>query len=137
MSRSLLRSLLALATLLAAPMVARADSPYLAHGGWYGGWGSYIAPSIRTPPYFAVRPPVYYGDQYARPYGISPYPAPPQVTAPPSYQARQMTSAATVRSNPYCEGCNATRSIRVSEPTVAGPVRTNPFVAHEARVAER
>ena len=42
---------------------------------------------LPLPPYFALHPPVYYGTRYARPYGVSPFAAPPQVQVPSDYAA--------------------------------------------------
>ena len=47
--------------------------------GFFGGLGAgyyrhpYRWGRVPTPPYFALHPPVYYGQQYRRPYGVSPF----------------------------------------------------------------
>lgn len=80
--------------------------------GFYQPYGIRYSTSVRTPPYFALNPPVYYGSRYARPYGASPFASPPLVTAPASYQARLATEFAgpgprpigPTLCNPYCGG---------------------------------
>jgi hypothetical protein len=53
-------------------------------GGYYGGFNGFaIQPYVAAPPYFAIHPPVYYGKRYTRPYGVSPFAAPPQLQTNP------------------------------------------------------
>ena len=57
-----------------------------------------------APPYFAIHPPVYYGQRYYRPYGASPYAAWPQLQANPDYAPRagsQPTSGGMIITNPH------------------------------------
>lgn len=96
--------------------------------GFYQPYGARYGTSLRTPPYFATNPPVYYGARYARPYGISPFAAPPSVSAPASYRARlrtQFQTSATV--NPYII---QSAHVKPEAATVAkkGDVQQNPFV---------
>ena len=56
--------------------------------GFYQPYGATYGTSLKTPPYFATSPPVYYGSRHARPYGLSPFAAPPMVTAGKNYQSR-------------------------------------------------
>jgi hypothetical protein len=77
-------------------------NPAFAPFGFYQPYGAQYGTSLRTPPYFALNPPVYYGTRYARPYGVSPFASPPLVQAPAGYQAQ--VSPAFVRppvNNPY------------------------------------
>ncbi len=97
--------------LLACPSPAKADDglamAYLFGYGGYGGYGggrgmqSYNA----NVPYFALHPPVYYGERYARPYGASPFAAWPQLQANSAYAPRPLAEHAQVIANPYCETC--------------------------------
>lgn len=56
------------------------------------GYGAANTPTIRSfvpaPPYFALHPPVYYGQKYTRPYGESPFAAWPQLRSPAGYYPR-------------------------------------------------
>lgn len=55
------------------------------HGGCHNGFGLFpigtigFAPRSEEPPYFAKFPPVYYSHIVRRPYGVSPYAAPPGI----------------------------------------------------------
>lgn len=49
--------------------------------GFYQPYGANYGTSLKTPPYFALNPPVYYGTRHARPYGLSPFASPPMVAA--------------------------------------------------------
>jgi hypothetical protein len=80
--------------------------------GFYQPYGIRYSTSVRTPPYFALNPPVYYGSRYARPYGASPFASPPLLSAPSSYQVRP--AAAFVQ----------------PMPTPIGPQVCNPYCAH-------
>lgn len=55
-----------------------------------------FSPRHEAPPYFAQFPPVYYSGIVARPYGVSPYAAPPGI-APVEMQVPQPVSV----TNPY------------------------------------
>lgn len=75
--------------------------------GFYPAYGLRYSTSVRTPPHFALNPPVYYGNRYARPYGVSPFAWPPQLGGPTAYRARPMARTAEFVSgpllhNPYC-----------------------------------
>ncbi|TWU39665.1 hypothetical protein [Novipirellula artificiosorum] len=98
---------------------------------FYGGFGG----GYRTPPYFAMHPPVYYGARYARPYGMSPFPASPMVTAPESYRGRlesEFIQPGVPRVNHSSNPCvSCSTAFSVEEPA-QGPVRSNPFVEGEA-----
>jgi len=95
--------------------------------GFYQPYGAQYGTSIRTPPYFATNPPVYYGQRYARPYGISPFAAPPAVSAPASYTAQPATAfVAPPVMNPYTSpGCS----------DCLGEIKRNPYVSEPDRVA--
>lgn len=63
------------------------------NGGFYGGLGlGYGYPFVTSAqacaprvPYFALHPPVYYGQRYTRPYGASPFASPPMLQANSNY----------------------------------------------------
>ncbi len=134
------------------PGLAEAGSPYAGSaftGGYYGGIGQFFNPysfppstSVRTPPYFAVHPPVYYSTRHARPYGMSPFAAPPMVGPGPRYQGRPRTEPIrpVLFENTFCEGegeevvpsteavVPETAAVHAS-PRPRGPVRENPFVS--------
>jgi hypothetical protein len=65
----------------------------------FGGVGFNI--NNQTPPYFAMHPPVYYGQRYSRPYGVSPFATWPQLQANPAYAPSPYTHRSTVIANPY------------------------------------
>lgn len=111
--------------------------------GFYQPYGATYGTSLRTPPYFATNPPVYYGARHSRPYGLSPFAAPPQVSPAANYQSRLRTQfeqppvpTPQPLSNPYLCG-NQTHSITVAKAKAnLGPVRMNPFNEPESRVAK-
>lgn len=130
--------------------------------GFYQPYGIQYRSSVPTPPYFSVNPPVYYGTRHYRPYGISPFAAPPQVTAPASYEGSAAASGIRSRNytgpvgNPFVCQSDSPGASSVHDETVsvddgrseqlvttkaftAGKVQTNPFVStevHFARVQE-
>ncbi len=78
---------------LTSGTAARAcDGDGLAMAYLFGGYGGFNnQPRVfnnYTPPYFALHPPVYYGDRYYRPYGVSPFATWPQVQANPNYSPK-------------------------------------------------
>ena len=115
--------------------------------GFYQPYGAHYATSLPTPPYFALNPPVYYGSRYSRPYGLSPFAAPPMMDAPADYRGK--LAPQFVRppvNNPYivepcatgCASASANKtsslaSVKLSASKL-GEVQLNPFVS---RVAQR
>ncbi len=72
--------------------------------GYNGGWN--VRPAVVnnfTPPYFAMHPPVYYGERYYRPYGDSPFASWPQLQANPAYMPRTqpLNQSLTTIDNPH------------------------------------
>lgn len=66
------------------------DGLGLAYLFGYGGvGGTRIQSYTPAPPYFALHPPVYYGQRYTRPYGVSPFAAWPQLQPNASYAPQQ------------------------------------------------
>lgn len=122
-------------------------------GGFYGsfGYGDYqpygmrYSTSVRTPPYFAVNPPVYYGARHTRPYGISPFASLPVVSAPSSYTGSRATLNDPPRtggvSGVPAETCNPCVSRSASVPAASSPaiglVQVNPYVADDTRLAKK
>lgn len=117
--------------------------------GFYQPYGATYGTSLRTPPYFALNPPVYYGARYARPYGLSPFAAPPMMDAPADYRGRLASPFVRPPVNnpfiaePCATGCAkaetseaATGELVSISGTKQGEVRLNPF-AMEPTDAER
>ncbi|WP_231602664.1 hypothetical protein [Neorhodopirellula pilleata] len=128
--------------------------------GFYQPYGIQYRSSVATPPYFSVNPPVYYGTRHYRPYGISPFAAPPQVTAPAGYHGQPGASGVRSRhysgpvGNPFiCRSDSVPSASTSSDETVSnasnggqtqqvanaftpGKVQTNPFVATEVQLAQ-
>jgi hypothetical protein len=114
--------------------------------GFYQPYGAVYGNSLRTPPYFALNPPVYYGARYARPYGLSPFAAPPMLGTPDSYRGSlRHDFIEPVEATPG-PACNPFIHCRADSATAAnfasakmGEVRLNPFVVDseaEALVAK-
>jgi hypothetical protein len=70
------------------------------YGGLGGiGWQSYTP----APPYFALHPPVYYGQRFTRPYGVSPFAAWPQLQPNAAYAPQaHVERAPAIRSETIC-----------------------------------
>lgn len=108
--------------------------------GFYQPYGARYGTSIRTPPYFATNPPVYYGARHARPYGLSPFASPPLVTASPDYKSRlrtQFLQPQVPTPQPLCNPCvSQSSSVNKLEPAL-GVVRNNPFVESTDLIAQK
>ena len=158
MKRLLVVAFLALsATVVSSP---QASAQYPANYGFFP-WGFYqpygarYGTAIRTPPYFATNPPVYYGARHARPYGLSPFASPPLVQPADSCRSRLRSkfSVPPPRPRPSAPLCNpcvshsktikkAADSELVQENEsvqekefVLGKVRINPFVEPNDQIA--
>lgn len=144
MKRFLLASLLALAASVVITDTASAQYPgnlgFLPYG-FYQPYGARYGTSLRTPPYFATNPPVYYGARHARPYGLSPFAAPPQVNAGGDYKSRlrmQFQQPAVPTPQPICNPCISHGVQHNSAAKVTkGLVQTNPFVEPVDRIAKK
>ncbi len=119
--------------------------------GFYQPYGANYGTSLKTPPYFALNPPVYYGGRHARPYGLSPFASPPMVGAGENYQSRLRvqfqqprvpTPGPAARGDMRCNPCleqpgNAivpkviTPAAEEVQANALGAVRLNPFVAND------
>lgn len=78
----------------------------------------YVRPSEEIP-YFAKFPPVYYSHIVPRPYGVSPYAAPPGIV-PTEYMVQPMTQPEVIR-NPYVDQAPAAAAEEGSAPEVEAP----------------
>ena len=120
--------------------------------GFYQPYGAQYGTSLRTPPYFATNPPVYYGARHSRPYGLSPFAAPPMVSAGQNYRSQLRSEFIQPRTPTYapatgldencgCAACASADPHRVAHhKTVAfklGQVQSNPFVVKEERIAQK
>jgi len=141
----LLTGVLVLVALCAAPSLTRAydgccpqswlDAPGFGCGGSLYGLGY-----IPVPPYYALHPPVYYGQQYYRSYGESPF-------ARTDYSSRPQRIRAQVIINPFVEqpapsaappAPPADEAKPAPDQVTAGPqVIINPYYQVEPKVASR
>lgn len=125
---------------------AQGPSPYgFLPYGFYQPYGAQYGSSIRTPPYFATNPPVYYGARHSRPYGLSPFAAPPLVVAGDDYRSRlrlQFEHPRVPTPAPLCNpyiipgAAPAVEVIEAPEPQL-GAVQRNPFVDQADRLAKK
>lgn len=118
--------------------------------GFYQPYGGTYGTSLKTPPYFALNPPVYYGTRHARPYGLSPFASQPMVTAGKNYQSRLRvqfeqprvpTPGPAPRGDTRCNPCleDPGKSIvpetlapgKATQALAVGSVRLNPFVTDD------
>ena len=150
MKRYLVASLLALAAAVMTSESASAQTLPAPYGflpyGFYQPYGATYGNSIRTPPYFATNPPVYYGARHARPYGLSPFASPPMVMPGERYRSRlrsQFLQPRVPTPAPLCNPCvSKSKAVppkaKVSEAKLAkvGEVRRNPFVEQLDHVAK-
>ncbi len=106
--------------------------------GFYQPYGAHYGTSLRTPPYFATNPPVYYGSRHARPYGLSPFASPPLVVASDDYRSRlrsQFHQPQVPTPQPLCNPYIVpsvkpqveAEEIKAPEPEL-GAIQFNPFV---------
>lgn len=141
MKRLLVASLLALAAAAMTSDTASAQYPnslgFLPYG-FYQPYGATYGTSIRTPPYFATNPPVYYGARHSRPYGISPFASPPVVGAGAGYESRLRTQFLQPQIPTPEPQYNPCLSHSCSLPTapIRGEVRLNPFVETSTQLAQ-
>ncbi len=145
MKRFLVVAFLALvATAVTSP---RASAQYPANLGYlpfgfYQPFGARFGTSLRTPPYFSLNPPVYYGARYARPYGVSPFASPPLVQPTEDYRSRLRSKFLEPPREPFAPMCNPCISHSAAvKPTakevVLGSIRANPFVDAGELIAQK
>lgn len=117
-------------------VTARAQDPYGLGFGYLFGYGAVNTPRITSfipaPPYFALHPPVYYGQRYMRPYGDSPFASWPQLQPSPAYSVYPAAPHAQVLVNPYapefCPGCPAEGPVDAPAAPPAAPAAESPVV---------
>jgi hypothetical protein len=110
-----------------------------AGGFWGGGWGAwypgypndpwgYETGRIPTPPYFAIHPPVYYGQRVGMPYGNSTVTRPPRAVfdmAPTTVQPVVHIRQPQMIRNPYVvDGTETAEEPTAAEPPKAERTRT-------------
>ena len=118
--------LVALATVCAIPS-AQAQDPFGFQFGYTLGYQNSFRNRLPTPPYFAIYPPVYYGNRYQRPYGDSPFAAFPQLRSGPDYYAVPRDVPFRTRSVINMHADPSSVQHAVSEPVAeAGPQATAP-----------
>ena len=127
----------AFSLVFAAPS-AQASDPFAFQFGYTLGYQNSFRNRLPTPPYFAIHPPVYYGQRYARPYGESPFAAFSQLRSSADYYAVPKDTPFRTRSvvNSHVE--HAMPQQPVSEPVaqaIKEPGRTvviiNPFAQEQ------
>ncbi len=140
MKRLVVATLFALAAAVITSDTASAQQPnsfgFLPFG-FYQPYGARYGTSIRTPPYFATNPPVYYGARHSRPYGLSPFASPPLVSAGENYDSRLRTQFEQPRvptPEPMCNPCVSV-SGSLSKKAKVGIVQLNPFVDTVVHIA--
>ncbi len=141
MKKLLLASLFAIAATVMTSENSSAQQP-TGYGvlpyGFYQPYGARYGTTIRTPPYFATNPPVYYGSRHARPYGISPFASLPQVAPGADYRSRlrmQFEQPLVPTPQPACNPC-VHHSTTAPALAKKGPVRMNPFVDETDKIAK-
>jgi hypothetical protein len=142
MKRLLVASLFVLAAAVVTSDTASAQQfnnlgflPY----GFYQPYGARYGTTLRTPPYFATNPPVYYGARHSRPYGVSPFASPPVVSAGQNYNSRLRTQFEQPRVPTPGPQLNHCISYSASPPEIKkiGLVQTNPFFEKAELVAKK
>ena len=132
--RMMHRAMLLVGLFFVPASVSRAMDP--SYFGFYQPYGLRTETFSPTPPYFSIHPPVYYGQRYSRPYGISPFPAMPQVGVPADFKAiRRSESVVNPQMNPFCTDCGNETVPTVGGSIAGGEVQTNPFVSPLVRLA--
>lgn len=144
MKRLLITSVLAVAAVVLTSDSASAQNPNYGFFpfGFYQPYGARYGTSIRTPPYFATNPPVYYGARHSRPYGVSPFASPPVVSAGAGYESRlrtQFQQPQVPTPAPLCNPCVSHSKVVPATKLVAkvGVVRSNPFIEPTDHIAKK
>jgi hypothetical protein len=134
----------ALVAFSAAPAVQAFDGfcggPFLGQSTAYGVSGNlYGLGIVPAPPYFALHPPVYYGERYFRSYGESPF-------ARPDFSSRPKRIEAQVIINPFLTPAMVPSKVEppkaqtvepqsVEKVTSAPQMIINPFYQPEEKIA--
>ena len=132
-----------------APSSAQAGSPQAYSGfpfgyGFYQPYGVRYSTSVRTPPYFAVNPPVYYGSRHSRPYGASPFASLPLVEAGAGYRTRPADQfvrppQGPMMTNPYCAQAEPSKEAPLAQvspiqESKVAPIKRNPYATDNIAV---
>lgn len=89
---------------------------------------------LPAPPYFAVYPPVYYGERHERPYGESPFASWPLLTASQTFQTKAANPPVT-HANPYVPCVEGAPSAEAPTEKTGNRVTViNPFVEQREAV---
>ena len=115
-------------------------------GGFYGGLGfggfgnfrhPYRWARVPAPPYFALHPPVYYGQQYSRPYGVSPFACRNcQVQPNKDYRPTKAKVAPLAITNPFVKPKKAKPGQKTKQTKLAGSRYTPPQVIYNPYVQQ-
>jgi hypothetical protein len=118
-------------SLIAAMPSAHAHDPFAFQFGYTLGYQNSFRNRLPAPPYFAVYPPVYYGQRYRRPYGDSPFASWPTLQSAPGYHAvpaeGQFRSTRTIV-NPHVE----LPHVKINESAGKEPVADIPVTVPKA-----
>lgn len=144
-TRKILTGLAALAALCVIPAITRAcdgysrtswlDAPAFGCGGSLYGLGY-----VPVPPYYALHPPVYYGERYYRSYGESPFARVDHSSRPQRIQAQVIVNPFVVQpaAAPAAPPPKPEEPKAEPDQVTAGPqVIINPYYTPEAKVASR
>jgi hypothetical protein len=143
MRRSVLCLLMASLVLTGISSAAKAYDPAFGFAFGYSlGQANQFRNQLGAPPYFAIYPPVYYGDRYERPYGESPFASWPLLSSGPDYRPRT-ANAPVYYSNPHARNAGpcveAVPPMTQNDKPNTGSFVTvqNPYVTNSASVASR
>lgn len=94
-------------------------------GGFFGGFNQIgILDRAQAPPYFAQFPPVYYSGIVRRPYGISPFAAPPGIEPVELRYQRPPAAPVTIK-NPYFNPAQPASGPAIEAESDSGEEMTN------------
>jgi hypothetical protein len=121
---------------------AQAQGPWEYQFGYTQGYQNSFRNRLPAPPYFAIYPPVYYGQRYERPYGDSPYAAFPQLQSAPGYHPvpKETPLRTSTVLNPHAQHAVGSKSepVAVVPPRVGRTVEIiNPYAMDQEQIASR
>lgn len=141
--RGLIVAVLFVSSAFAANMASAFDPAFGFMYGYSMGQINQFRNRLPAPPYFAVYPPVYYGERYARPYGESPFASWPLLSAGDDYRVRPHMAPVSYP-NPHAAGnneCVESAPLMTSDDSapVEGKFVTidNPFATGNRSIASR
>ncbi len=102
--------------------------------GYGGNGGARMQSYVPSPPYFAMHPPVYYGERFTRPYGASPFAAWPQLQGNANYAPSRHVDRSQMIGNPYFgSSAEPVQAEIITRATVAEPIEIeNPYYQADA-----